>query len=202
MCSSDLDQPQDIPESIRVVLFRSVRELLLNIVKHAGTTTAAIDLDHRDGVVRLSVHDQGAGFDPKAIDSRSPALTGFGILSIRERVAALGGTFDIQSAPGRGTHVSIMVLLKSSAQHDHNAVDAETADEQLEQSPALREANRILRRRASTLDTTALPERAVRVILADDHKILREGLVGMLDLQPGIEVIAQASSGQIGRAHV
>lgn len=188
------DQPQDIPESVRVVLFRAVRELLLNIVKHAGTDQAFVELDHRDAIVRLNVSDQGSGFNPDDIESRSPTLTGFGILSIRERVAALGGTFALDSTPGQGTRVNIVVPLQLIPQAGEDTLQGELASEVELSSDQTSESRSAPRNRVNGRAPSA--ERPVRVILADDHKILREGIVGMLELQPDIEVIAQASSGR------
>lgn len=84
------------------------KELLLNVVKHAGAHTATLRLEQRNGVLDLRVSDDGAGFDP---GSRSGA--GTGTTSVRERVKALGGSVEVHSAPGAGTTVHVEVPIGS-----------------------------------------------------------------------------------------
>lgn len=81
-----------IAEDVRVILFQAVRELLFNVVKHAQTTLARIELrGERDGLVEIVVADGGAGFD--AANRQTPETTsgGFGLFSIRERLELMGG---------------------------------------------------------------------------------------------------------------
>lgn len=87
------------------ILFRAVRELLINVHKHAGTARATLVAELRDGVLQVCVEDAGVG-----LDNLSAALQrtdAFGLFSIRERVLFLGGSTDIDSAPGRGMKVTI-----------------------------------------------------------------------------------------------
>jgi signal transduction histidine kinase len=84
-----------------------VRELLFNVSKHARTEAAQVSVGIVDGKLRLSVSDSGAGFDPRAL--AQPASAGLGLFSIRERLEALGGTLEIDSARGRGTRVTLTV---------------------------------------------------------------------------------------------
>ena len=86
-----------------VQLLRVVQEALTNVRKHAGASTVRVELKERDGTPVLSVIDDGAGFDPSSV---GPALmSGFGLRSMRERVELLGGTLDVQTAPGDGTRI-------------------------------------------------------------------------------------------------
>lgn len=87
------------------ILFRAVRELLINVHKHAGTAHASVAASLCDGVLTVVVADAGAGMEnlPAALQ-RSDA---FGLLSIRERILYLGGSTEIDSAPGRGMRVTI-----------------------------------------------------------------------------------------------
>ena len=100
---------QPAAESVRVLLFQSVRELLLNIVKHAQAKSVAVHLHRQDHHVRLEVFDDGVGFavDGQAAEVRKSG--GFGLFSIRERLAQMGGRMEIDSAPGRGTRVALIV---------------------------------------------------------------------------------------------
>ncbi len=103
-----LDRRVTIPrEDVRILLFQSTRELLFNVAKHAGSKTALVATGiHEEGTLFVSVSDRGVGFDPAAIFDRK-AGTGFGLLSIRERLSVLGGRLTIDSAPGRETKVTI-----------------------------------------------------------------------------------------------
>ncbi len=87
-------------------LFRTARELLFNVVKHAGVETAAVSLKSTDNGIYMTVEDQGQGFTPAESDSDD---RGLGIYGIRERIDLLGGRVDIESAPGKGTRSLIFV---------------------------------------------------------------------------------------------
>ncbi|MDT7855401.1 response regulator [Rubrivirga sp. S365] len=89
---------------VRVLLTELVRELLFNVVKHAGTDRARVRLDGRDGTIAVSVEDGGAGFDPALLDG-----AGFGLYSVRGRLELLGGRLDLESVPGRGTRATIEI---------------------------------------------------------------------------------------------
>lgn len=105
-----------LPEDQAVLLFQSVRELLINSSKYAGTGQATVTLERREGQLRIQVRDEGVGFDLTAAAPAAGAPTGgvsskFGLFSIRERMMALGGSFDIQSAPGMGTTATLTLPL-------------------------------------------------------------------------------------------
>jgi PAS domain S-box-containing protein len=93
-------------EAVRVLLFQLVRELLFNVVKHAGVDEATVRLSETGGRLELSVADLGAGFDPRALDQ---AATGFGLLGVRRRLELFGGELSVVSAPNKGTRVAIVV---------------------------------------------------------------------------------------------
>jgi signal transduction histidine kinase len=92
-----------LDEAQRVTLYRALRELLINVAKHAGTKEAQVLIEGSASGVSVSVRDHGFGFDPQA-----PA-DGFGLRSIRERIESLGGRFAVESAPDRGTQVVLSV---------------------------------------------------------------------------------------------
>jgi signal transduction histidine kinase len=87
---------------------------LINASKYAGTGEASVELEYRDDQLRIHVRDQGAGFDVAAAVAEAPTGAGsskFGLFSIRERMTALGGSFDIQSSPGGGTLATLTLPL-------------------------------------------------------------------------------------------
>lgn len=97
----------EVPDDdVRSLLYHTLRELLFNVVKHAGTGQATVRA-HRDGrSVVVVVEDDGDGFDGNATE---PSDGGLGLFSVRERIEMAGGRLDVDSAPGRGTCVTITV---------------------------------------------------------------------------------------------
>ena len=94
-----------LDENVRALLFRNVRELLTNVVKHARAKKVSVSLKENANSVTVVIEDDGMGFDPEAVKTRNGKQGGFGLFSIHERMSNLGGTFDIQSAPGKGCRV-------------------------------------------------------------------------------------------------
>ncbi len=92
------------------LLFQAVRELLINVVKHSEAESARIDLERVDDNLRITVEDDGAGFDP-AFEARRGREGGFGLFSIRERLAYSGGRLEIASRPGCGTRATLVAPL-------------------------------------------------------------------------------------------
>ena len=105
----DDEQPKPLDDDVRALLYRAVRELLVNIVKHAQAKNVKVSIGRDNDKVRIEVADDGVGFIP------SPQLNktgGFGLFSIRERLNYLGGSIDIESKPGHGTHVRLIAPIK------------------------------------------------------------------------------------------
>jgi PAS domain S-box-containing protein len=100
----------------RIALYRSTRELLINVMKHSGATWARVHLAQLDGQVRICVEDDGQGFDAdKAGKGFSPS-GGFGLFNIREYIRHVGGNVQIESIPGDGTEVVLSLPLE--VQHE------------------------------------------------------------------------------------
>jgi signal transduction histidine kinase len=89
-----------------VPIFQATRELLLNVVKHAHAKGATVRLENDADTVRVTVEDDGAGFDASAAALAPNSDNRFGLFNIRERINYLGGTFDLRSVPGKGTRVA------------------------------------------------------------------------------------------------
>ena len=100
-----------LPEDRAVLLFQSVRELLINVAKHGAIKKAEVTMSHRDGLLTIIVRDEN-GFDLTTAPARiSPLSSKFGLFSIRERMKALSGTFEITSSPRHGTTATLTLPL-------------------------------------------------------------------------------------------
>lgn len=99
------DNLEQIPDSIRVTLFQTIRELLFNIVKHAGTSHAMVMIEKFDGRGCITITDDGNGFDVQTV--MADPQTAHGLMIIRDRLHLMGGTMTIESRPNQGTRTRI-----------------------------------------------------------------------------------------------
>jgi signal transduction histidine kinase len=107
-CTADLAYESGRAETrlapaIEVTVFRVAQEAVDNAIRHSGARVATVTLEEDGGEVRLSVRDEGCGFDAAAHSD------GYGIVDMRERLALVGGALDVQSEPGRGTTLSARI---------------------------------------------------------------------------------------------
>jgi signal transduction histidine kinase len=169
-----------LTENAKVFLFNVIRELLINSVKHSGVHEATIYCGIREEEWwEIKVQDTGTGFDPATIKGGNKLDGGFGLLSIRERLLAFGGHLTIDSAPGNGSHFLIQLPV-SIAELDRIAPIP---------APVLAEPD-------ESIPIRAKPQsQKVRVLLVDDHRVVREALVAMLQREKNIEVVGQAGDG-------
>jgi len=103
--------PKPLNDDIKIVLFRSVRELLVNTVKHAQAKTVRITIRGMKDTIRIRVTDDGLGYD-QADNNQGNNTHAFGLFSISERIRHLGGELEIDSKPGKGTMVTLLAPLK------------------------------------------------------------------------------------------
>lgn len=107
-----------LADSVKILLYRAIRELLINIAKHAKAKSVKISLARANNDIHVTVEDNGKGFDLSILDNRQGRPKGFGIFNIRERLAHIGGRFKIQSARGKGTKVTLVAPLQTDANQD------------------------------------------------------------------------------------
>ena len=105
----DQSYRKTLDESVRAILFRNVRELLINVVKHAQANQVSVSTEITDGVLKIVVQDDGIGFDYRSEFQRVKPDGGFGLFSIKERMADLGGTLEIESEPDKGCKAILTV---------------------------------------------------------------------------------------------
>ncbi|MDO8491305.1 MAG: GAF domain-containing protein [Dehalococcoidia bacterium] len=101
-----------LPTRLETALFRVVQEAVNNIAKHAKCSNARITLRMDESMVRLTVEDDGKGFDVQGVLGSRGAKAGVGLLGMRERVLLFGGTINIKSAPGEGCKIIVEVPLR------------------------------------------------------------------------------------------
>lgn len=99
----DLGTPSRLSDETLALLFSAIRELLINVVKHADAANAWVTTRAEEGVIEVEIEDDGKGCDSQAI--KIGATAGFGLFNIRERLTHLNGQLDIASAPGKGCRV-------------------------------------------------------------------------------------------------
>jgi two-component system NarL family sensor kinase len=107
-----LGQARRLDLPVETILFRVAQEAITNIVRHAQTSRAQVELEFSEGEVRLTVADQGQGFD---VDSVFRAPRGWGLEGMRERVEAAGGRFTLASLRGCGTTVAAVIPVAEAA---------------------------------------------------------------------------------------
>jgi PAS domain S-box-containing protein len=103
---NEAEETSPLDRRVRVLLFRAVRELLINVAKHADARSARIDVRRTGDLLEISVEDDGVAFDPEVVGKR-----GIGLYGIRERLNHLGGEMIIDAQPRRGTNVTLRAPL-------------------------------------------------------------------------------------------
>lgn len=108
------DSLPDLDDDVRVLIFNSVKELLFNVLKHAGTKSAEVTLRRADETcIAVTVADNGRGFDARQTTASQGRDGGFGLFALRERMDFLGGRLTIESAPKRGSQVTMVIPIES-----------------------------------------------------------------------------------------
>jgi PAS domain S-box-containing protein len=101
--------PRDLPKDLSLCLYRVLQEALQNALKHSGVRQFRVELAGESSEVRLTVSDQGVGFDQRRADKRQ----GLGLISMRERMRLVHGEFAVESEPGRGTTIRCRAPLEN-----------------------------------------------------------------------------------------
>ncbi len=174
-------------EEIRMMLFRAVRELLFNVVKHAEAkeATVSISLQENDQV-QVVVRDKGKGFDPANIRAGGGTAGGFGLFSLRERLEALGGSMRIESAPGTGSSFTIRVPVQPLS----------TKGRPLQPSTNTASLRAGAGGKGQRTEAPSAEGSRIRVLLVDDHLVVRQGLAMVLGGESDIEIVGEASDGR------
>jgi CheY-like chemotaxis protein len=162
-------------DAMKAVEYKTARELLFNVVKHARVAEATLRVRRLGRWVCLSVSDRGRGFDPQELQ----AAAGFGLLAVRERIEFLGGRMKIKSAKSKGSMFFIAV-----------------PDEETPEDSELKTQDRKTTEGEAPSSVVRSPSSVLCVLLADDHRIVREGLRSLLNEEHDIEIVGEAVHGR------
>ena len=185
-----------VNEDQSVLLFQSARELLINVSKHAGTPRASVSVWIKDKLLHLCVADDGVGFDSTDTSANGTARR-FGLFSIRERMEDLGGSMSIESAPGHGAKITLIVPLERTplrwdgvrpagkSEFGQASIEKRTFDTAETEDVLQNIHSRNLRQTSVS-----------RVLLVDDHTLLRQGLRTVLEDYADVEVVGEATDGE------
>jgi len=103
------DAPKPLTDPVKVLLYRSIREMLINIAKHARAKLVKVVLSRANNDIEITIEDDGKGFDISAPKEKSKGL---GLFSVRERLRHIGGKLEIESKRDKGTHITLTAPLK------------------------------------------------------------------------------------------
>ncbi len=98
-------QEDDVPDPLKTIIYRVLQEALNNVAKHSGADLVRLSLRRANGEIKLTIEDNGLGFDLEDVLSVESSKRGIGVSSMKERIELSGGSFAIESAPGAGTTI-------------------------------------------------------------------------------------------------
>jgi PAS domain S-box-containing protein len=171
------DTIDPVAENTCFLTFQCTKELLLNVVKHSGEKQASLSIERtKDQKIKIIVSDNGNGFDQDKFVETQDNTVSLGLFSIEERLKDIGGRMKIASAPGQGTTVTL------------TAPAGETDDVVTSAAPGYN-------RRADDKPGIPVrkPEDSIGILIVDDHKLLRDGLTGLLQMEPDFAVLGEAA---------
>ena len=173
--SVQLSVPDNLPRlslQAETALFRITQEGLSNVIRHSQSKKAWVQITLEPESLKLSIRDEGRGFDQTAHAGSAPS--GVGIEGMKGRLRSLGGTLDLRSGP-HGTEVLASVPLR----------DGDT----------LRADSIRARRRYEHETTQAAASLAKRILIADDHEVARKGIRFLINEEEDLEICGEAEDG-------
>ena len=111
---SFFELPKSLPSEIELNLYRIIQEALGNIEKHSQATQVTLRFSREHFGIKAIIRDNGRGFDPHLARAKTTKAPGMGLVDMKERVALIGGTWTLKSAPGEGMELVVRIPLSSS----------------------------------------------------------------------------------------
>jgi CheY-like chemotaxis protein len=176
-------------ERIRLILFETARELLQNVVQHSFAKAARVEVNvvnQPTPAIRIGVIDEGKGFDINRAKFVHNDDKPFGLLRIQERIRYIGGDVRIDSRPGEGSTIEVIVpceLRRAPKEQPRAAAQVPFNDASTGTAGGL----------------TASPRsdgRVLRIVVADDHRLFRDGLTSLLAHEPYLQIVGEAADGE------
>ena len=163
----------DCPQQL--VALRIIQEVLRNVRRHSHAETVSAKVTFEPAELRLLIVDDGVGFETKG---KNPAPTasgeGFGLRFMQERARQADGSLDVRSTPNQGTQIEARIPI--GAGHETDLYKLET--------------------RSGTDRVAEQPQEEIRVLLVDDHELVRRGIRNMLERSEGVTVVGEAGDGE------
>lgn len=110
----------DLPETALILVYRSVQEVIYNIIKHARATKVNISFQNKNGGANIVIRDNGRGFDVAYLKAKQEGGKSFGLFAVKERIQNMGGQFRLDSGPGCGTTVEFLLPFAINSLTDGN----------------------------------------------------------------------------------
>jgi PAS domain S-box-containing protein len=169
-----------IEENTCLLLFQCIKELLFNVVKHSGEKQATLSIERtHDQKIRIIVSDTGKGFEPNRsyiFQDTKKNMDTLGLFSIKARLQDIGGRMVIVSASGQGTTVTLTT--PAGIIGDAITTAAPRYNKRTDDRPVKQTHN---------------PKDIIGILVVDDHKLLRDGLTSLLQMEPDFEVLGEAA---------
>lgn len=181
-----------------VLVFQSTRELLFNVLKHAGTNQAALTIDrNNDGHLVVTVKDEGRGFDTDALLAENDERKRFGLFSVRERTKAMGGWLELTSRSNQGTCATLIIPYWPVEPDQVTTPDLAVLPPRAKgTTPILSSALCDDDERSVQVPDDSAQNGVLRIVLADDHAMVRQGLRSILDSYPDLSIVGEAADGE------
>lgn len=167
-----------LPLAVEEELYRIAQEALNNAVKHARARRVTVELQFTDDAVSMEVSDDGVGFDPASANEKG----GWGLRGMTERARRIGGQLAVESIPGQGTRVRFKLETQGLEEEARRRRGTQPLSQLFPGPPSVDQA-------------PSVAQPPIRVLVADDHVIVRQGLRALLTAQADIEVVGEAGSG-------
>ena len=175
-------QTRDLHPIVRDEIYKIAAEALRNAFRHADAERVEVEIRYDDEQFRLRVRDDGKGIDAKVLANQG--LDGhYGLRGMPERAGVIGGKLAVWSEVGAGTEIEFGFRPASPTRHPRGAHGGHACCSQDTSKPRTR--------RPMSGDTSR-----IRILSVDDHPVVRQGIAGLIDVQPDMTVVADAANGR------